>query len=119
MELSTLPRGTSAWRGATVVGVERPGPRVVVLRLAVTDRVVQLPGQHYVVRLTAPDGYTATRSYSVASAPGDELVELFVERLEDGEVSTYLADVVCRHMGFPHLVRELDTKSEEVLPLAM
>lgn len=33
--------------------------------------------------------------------------------------STYLADIICRHMGFPHLVRELDTKSEEVLPLAM
>ena len=53
-----------------------------------------LPGQHYVVRLTAEDGYTAQRSYSVASAPGDPLVELFVERLDDGEVSTYLADVV-------------------------
>lgn len=53
-----------------------------------------MPGQHYVVRLTAEDGYTAQRSYSVASAPGDPLVELFVERLDDGEVSTYLADVV-------------------------
>lgn len=58
------------------------------------DRVDHLPGQHYVVRLTAEDGYTAQRSYSVASAPGDPLVELFVERLDDGEVSTYLADVV-------------------------
>ena len=52
-----------------------------------------LPGQHYVVRLTAPDGYTAQRSYSIASAPGDPLVELCIERLDDGEVSTYLADV--------------------------
>ena len=58
------------------------------------DRVDHLPGQHYVVRLTAPDGYTAQRSYSVASSPGDPLVELFVERLPDGEVSTHLADVV-------------------------
>ena len=58
------------------------------------DRVDHLPGQHYVVRLTAEDGYTAQRSYSVASAPGDPLVELFVERLDDGEVSRYLADVV-------------------------
>jgi ferredoxin-NADP reductase len=55
--------------------------------------VDHLPGQHYVVRLTAEDGYTAQRSYSVASAPGDPLVELFIERLDDGEVSTYLADV--------------------------
>jgi ferredoxin-NADP reductase len=44
--------------------------------------------------LTAEDGYTAQRSYSVASAPSDPLVELYVERLEDGEVSGYLADVV-------------------------
>ena len=53
-----------------------------------------LPGQHYVVRLTADDGYTAQRSYSVASAPSDPLVELCVERLHNGEVSTFLADVV-------------------------
>jgi ferredoxin-NADP reductase len=82
------------WTTATVVSVERPTPRGVALRLDVADRVEHLAGQHYVVRLTAEDGYTAQRSYSVASAPGDPLVELFVERLEDGEVSTYLADVV-------------------------
>ncbi|SNR63406.1 Ferredoxin-NADP reductase [Blastococcus mobilis] len=64
------------------------------LRLDVHDRIDHMPGQHYVVRLTAEDGYTAQRSYSVASAPGDPLVELFVERLDDGEVSTHLTDVV-------------------------
>jgi ferredoxin-NADP reductase len=79
---------------ATVSGVRRPIQRSVELRLDVHDRIDHLPGQHYVVRLTAEDGYTAQRSYSVASAPGDPLVELFVERLDDGEVSTYLADVV-------------------------
>ena len=82
------------WRTATVAGVRRPLARSVQLRLDVADRVDHLPGQHYVVRLTAEDGYTAQRSYSVASAPGDPLVELFVERLDDGEVSSYLADVV-------------------------
>jgi ferredoxin-NADP reductase len=82
------------WRTATVAGVRRPIQRSVELRLDVHDRIEHLPGQHYVVRLTAEDGYTAQRSYSVASAPGDPLVELFVERLPDGEVSTYLADVV-------------------------
>ena len=52
-------------------------------------------GQHYVVRLTAPDGYTASRSYSIASAPdGSAEIELTVERLEDGEVSTFLHDDV-------------------------
>jgi ferredoxin-NADP reductase len=74
--------------------VRRPIQRSVELRLDVHDRIDHLPGQHYVVRLTAPDGYTAQRSYSIASAPGDPLVELFVERLDDGEVSGYLADVV-------------------------
>ena len=77
-----------------MAGVRRPLARSVQLRLDVADRVDHLPGQHYVVRLTAEDGYTAQRSYSVASAPGDPLVELFVERLDDGEVSTYLADEV-------------------------
>jgi ferredoxin-NADP reductase len=65
-----------------------------MLRLDLPDRPVHLPGQHYVVRLTAEDGYTASRSYSVSSAPGDPLLELAVERLEGGEVSGYLAEVV-------------------------
>jgi ferredoxin-NADP reductase len=71
-----------------------PHPMAVVLRLAVPDRVDHLPGQHYAVRLTAPDGYVAQRSYSIVSSPDDELVELFVERLDEGEVSSFLADVV-------------------------
>ena len=74
--------------------VSHPTPHGVLLRLEVDNRVQHLPGQHYVIRLTAEDGYVAQRSYSVASAPSDPLVELFIERLEDGEVSTYLADVV-------------------------
>jgi ferredoxin-NADP reductase len=82
------------WRTATVADVSHPIPRSVVLRLDVADRIEHLPGQHYVVRLTADDGYRAQRSYSVASAPADPQVELFVERLDEGEVSTYLADVV-------------------------
>ncbi len=54
-----------------------------------------LPGQHYDVRLTAPDGYSAQRSYSIASSPLDEgEIELTVDRLDDGEVSPYLHDVV-------------------------
>jgi ferredoxin-NADP reductase len=66
----------------------------VVLRLEVPDRVDHWPGQHYVVRLTAEDGYRAQRSYSVASAPADPQIELYVERIADGEVSPYLADVL-------------------------
>jgi ferredoxin-NADP reductase len=96
--VTELPHGPQApsggWRTATVTDVRHPLEDTVLLRLDVHERVDHMAGQHYVVRLTAPDGYTAQRSYSVASAPGDPMVELFVERLEDGEVSTFLADVV-------------------------
>jgi ferredoxin-NADP reductase len=54
-----------------------------------------LAGQHFVLRLTAPDGYTASRSYSVASAPdGSKEIELTVERLPEGEVSSFMHDEV-------------------------
>lgn len=52
-----------------------------------------LAGQHVDVRLTAPDGYTAQRSYSIASAPNGERVELTVQLTPGGEVSTYLTEV--------------------------
>lgn len=82
------------WRDARVVDVRYPSTHAVVLRLEVPDRVVHRPGQHYVVRLRAEDGYTASRSYSVTSAPADELVEIYVDRIPDGEVSGHLAEVV-------------------------
>ncbi len=64
-------------------------------RLALPMWMPHLPGQHYDVRLTAPDGYTAQRSYSIASSPLDRgEVELTIDRLDDGEVSPYLHDVV-------------------------
>jgi ferredoxin-NADP reductase len=64
-------------------------------RLALPMWMAHLPGQHYEVRLTAPDGYRAQRSYSIASSPLDEgEIELTIDRLEDGEVSPYFHDVV-------------------------
>jgi ferredoxin-NADP reductase len=81
-------------RVATVRNVSHPNPHAVVLRLEVPDRVDHLPGQHYTIRLTADDGYVAQRSYSLSSPASDPLVEFYIERLEDGEVSTFLADVV-------------------------
>jgi ferredoxin-NADP reductase len=51
-----------------------------------------LPGQHVDVRLTAPDGYTAQRSYSIATPAAGDRVELTVQRVADGEVSPYLVD---------------------------
>jgi ferredoxin-NADP reductase len=51
-------------------------------------------GQHVDIRLTAEDGYQAQRSYSIASAPEDDLLALTIERLDDGEVSPYLTDAL-------------------------
>jgi ferredoxin-NADP reductase len=85
----------SPWQTATVVGIKDETARAKTFRLALAHPSPHRAGQHYVVRLTAPDGYTASRSYSVASAPDDSMeFELTVERLDDGEVSTFLHDVV-------------------------
>jgi ferredoxin-NADP reductase len=93
-ETLTAPAPAGGRRKAIVREVTHPTPNGVMLRLDVPDRVNHLPGQHYVIRLTAEDGYVAQRSYSVASAPSDPLIELYIERLEDGEVSGFLAEVV-------------------------
>jgi ferredoxin-NADP reductase len=85
---------TGGWCTGVVREVARPNPHAVLLRIEVPGRTDHLPGQHYVFRLTAEDGYSASRSYSVASSPADPLLEFYVERLDDGEVSAYLADVV-------------------------
>lgn len=71
--------------------MRRETPRASRLVLDVPDWPGHRPGQHLDVRLTAPDGYTAQRSYSIASAPEQEHVELLVEELPDGEVSPYLS----------------------------
>src|SRR5215212_3729277 len=81
-----------AWRLTEVVEVVPETPRTKSLVLEVTNWEGHKAGQHVDVRLTAPDGYQAQRSYSIASAPEDERLVLTVERLEDGEVSPYLAD---------------------------
>lgn len=89
------PVRPSPWQVATVVAITEETPRARSYRLRLARPVPHLAGQHYVVRLTAPDGYTASRSYSVASAPdGSGEIELTVERLDGGEVSGYLHDVV-------------------------
>ena len=80
---------------AEVERLEGPlGDGMVRLRLDVADLIDHLPGQHYVVRLRAPDDYTAQRSYSIASDPADPLIELMIECLPDGEVSGFLFDEV-------------------------
>ena len=83
------------WQNATVVDIRPETLRAKTFRLALARPAKYLAGQHYVLRLTAPDGYTASRSYSVASAPdGSNEVELTVERLPGGEVSSFLHDEV-------------------------
>ncbi len=78
-----------------MVAIHPETPNAKTFRLALDTATGHRAGQHYVVRLTAPDGYTASRSYSVASAPdGSTEFELTVERFDDGEVSTFLHDVL-------------------------
>ena len=82
------------WRLAEVIEVVPETPRAKSLVLEVPGWEGHRAGQHVDVRLTAEDGYQAQRSYSIASAPEDERVELTVDRLEDGEVSPYLTNVL-------------------------
>jgi ferredoxin-NADP reductase len=88
-------RAPGRWQIATVAAVKQETPRVKSFRLSLPMWMPHLPGQHYDVRLTAPDGYRAQRSYSVASSPLDEgEIELTIDRLADGEVSPYFHDVL-------------------------
>jgi ferredoxin-NADP reductase len=94
MARAAVPGGLSArrgWRDATLVERRPESESAVTLVLAVDSWPGHLPGQHVDLRLTAPDGYTATRSYSVAAPARDDLVELTVQHVPDGEVSSFLA----------------------------
>ena len=83
------------WRVGTVVALHDETTTARTIRLEVPDWPGHVAGQHVDVRLTASDGYSAVRSYSIASAPNSEKrVELTVERLPDGEVSPYLTQEV-------------------------
>jgi ferredoxin-NADP reductase len=83
------------WRLGTVVALHDETATARTIALEVSDWPGHLAGQHVDVRLTAPDGYSAVRSYSIASGPNPERrVELTVERLPDGEVSPYLTQEV-------------------------
>jgi ferredoxin-NADP reductase len=79
------------WHVGTVVALHDETATARTITLEVPDWPGHVAGQHVDVRLTAPDGYSAVRSYSIASAPNSERrVQLTVERLPDGEVSPYL-----------------------------
>ena len=82
------------WLVATVAETIPETVSAVTLRLDAPDWAGHRAGQHVDVRLTAEDGYSAQRSYSIASRPGAEHLELTVVRLDDGEVSPYLTTVL-------------------------
>jgi ferredoxin-NADP reductase len=86
--------GRLSWQLAQIAEVRPETPRVASLVLDVPGWDGHQAGQHVDLRLTAEDGYQAERSYSIASPPDGQRLELTVERLEDGEVSPYLAGEV-------------------------
>lgn len=99
MEIELIKQDVSQrvleWQISTVVKVKVETSNVKTFTLALRRWTPHRAGQHYDVRLTAPDGYQAQRSYSIASSP-EQLgeIDLTVERLSEGEVSTYLHDVL-------------------------
>ena len=88
-------RAPGRWQLGTVSSIKQETPRVKSFRIELPMWMAHLPGQHYDVRLTAPDGYRAQRSYSIASSPLDVgEIELTIDLLDDGEVSPYFHEVV-------------------------
>lgn len=90
MEGTAVPRRLT-WEVATVTAARRETASVRTIELDVPHWPGHHAGQHLDIRLTADDGYTAERSYSIATADG-EGVAITVERLDDGEVSPYLTE---------------------------
>ena len=86
---------TLNWQIASIRDVKPETPKVKSFTLSLPDWMRHRAGQHYDIRLTAEDGYQAQRSYSIASEPEREgEVDITVERINDGEVSAYMHDVL-------------------------
>jgi ferredoxin-NADP reductase len=82
------------WQAATIRRIVQQTPRVKSFFLELARPFAFLAGQHVDLRLTAPDGYQAQRSYSIASAPESPgPIEIAIDRLDDGEVSPFFHDV--------------------------
>jgi ferredoxin-NADP reductase len=95
MARAAIPGGLSArraWRPARLLERRVETASASTLVLEVADWPGHLPGQHVDLRLTADDGYTATRSYSLSAPAEGDRVEVTVQRVPDGEVSTFLCD---------------------------
>ena len=85
-----------SWLVGTVTEVHDETPAARTIVFDVPDWPGHVAGQHVDVRLTAPDGYSAVRSYSIANAPAANRVEITVVRIDDGEVSPYLTQTVAQ-----------------------
>ena len=86
---------TLDWQIASIKDIKPETANVKSFTLTLPAWMRHRAGQHYDIRLTAEDGYQAQRSYSIASEPEREgEVDITVERINDGEVSTYLHDVL-------------------------
>ncbi len=85
--------GRLSWRVATVKETRDETATARTLLLDVPGWPGHVPGQHVAVKLTAEDGYSAQRDYSIAGPPEEDRVELTVQRQDDGEVSAYLAGI--------------------------
>jgi ferredoxin-NADP reductase len=85
--------GRLTWRVGRLLDTRQETPTARTLVLNVPGWPGHLPGQHVDVRLTAPDGYSAQRSYSIASAADADRIELTVQQVPDGEVSPYLCEI--------------------------
>ena len=89
---STAVRRPPSWQLATVIELVQETPRTKSIVLDLQDRMDHRPGQHVDLRVIREDGHLPQRSYSIASAPEDDCVMLTVERIDGGEVSSYLVD---------------------------
>ncbi|MGW7265263.1 ferredoxin reductase [Streptomyces sp. NPDC054842] len=92
--IAVSEQAATHWQDATLTEVRRETPQASTFRFAVPGWTGHLPGQHLMLRLTAPDGYTAQRHYSLASAPDDSgHIELTLDHVDGGEVSGWFHTV--------------------------
>jgi len=91
---NALPKAAIRWQPAAITRIVHNTPRVTSFWFKPREKFTFSAGQHVDIRLTAPDGYRAQRSYSIGSAPEENSeIELTIERLDDGEVSPFFHEV--------------------------
>ena len=90
IQMTEAIAATARWQSCAIVEIATRTPAIKSFFLSLSETFDHAAGQHVDVRLTAPNGYNAMRSYSIASAPSNsKVIELAIERLPDGEVSPF------------------------------